>query len=49
MESRKSTDDSICRAAKKRCRHKEDFWTQWGREKAGCFERVVLKHIHYHK
>ena len=29
-------------------RHKEDFWTQWGKERLGWIERVALKHVHYH-
>ena len=25
-----------------------DLWTQWGKEKVELFERVALKHTHYH-
>ena len=39
------TDEPICRAAKEK--HKEQTWTQWGKETEGRFKRIALKHIHY--
>ena len=27
---------------------KTDFWTQWEKARVGWFERIVLKHVHYH-
>ena len=31
-----------------RPRHREQTWTQWGKERKGQKQRVALKHIHYH-
>ena len=40
------TNEPICRAAKEK--HKEQTWTQLGKETEGWFKRIALKHIHYH-
>ena len=42
------TNEPIYRAAIEMQTQKTDFWTQWGREKVGLFERVAMKQIYYH-
>ena len=42
------TDEPIYRAAIEMQTQRMDFWTQWGREKVGLFERVAMKQIYYH-
>ena len=29
--------------------NRTDFWTQWGKKRVGWFERIALKHTHYHR
>ena len=48
IKSRKMVLMNLFSGQPGRCRHKEQTWTQWGKERVGWFERVALKHIHYH-
>ena len=41
-------DDPMYGAAKETQTQRTDFWTQWEKERMGWFERIALKHTHYH-
>ena len=41
-------DDPICKKAKETLIQRTDFWTLWDKARAGCSERIALKHVYYH-
>ena len=44
---RQGTDEPICRAAMETQPQRAGLWTQSGKERVGCNERMELKHMHH--
>ena len=41
-------NDPIHKTAKETQIQRTDFWTLWEKVRVGRFERIALKHVHYH-
>ena len=48
VESRKTVLVILCEGQQRRHKYKEQTWTQWKKERVRLFERIALKHVHYH-
>ena len=48
MKFRKTVSVILQAGQQRRHTQRTDFWTQWEKARVGQFERIALKHVHYH-